>query len=159
MLHPIDSFTSGLPDGIGNSFQHHKQHRQIITRQTFSQPLSDSFFCYIFSFPLVLSMISSYSISKVCILPKFCVLEKLVTCGVTRSYNFLLFSLSSLNCLSSFAVTKPKQKRKKSTSHCLRSPILGLKKSPNIIAKTTSTAFDVVSSRMYVAPSKMKVVP
>ena len=92
VLHPIGSFTSlfllytGLPDCIGNSFQHHKQHRQN-TRQAFSQPLSDSFFYYIFSFPLVLSIISSYSFSKVCILPKFCVLEKLVTCGVIRSYS------------------------------------------------------------------------
>ena len=92
VLHPIDSFTglflmyTGLPDCIGNSFQqHHKQHRQN-TRQAFSQPLSDSFSYYIFSCPLVLSIISSNSFSKVCLLPKFCVLEKLVTCGVIRSY-------------------------------------------------------------------------
>ena len=50
-----------------NAGQHHKQHRQN-TRQTFLQPLSGSFFYYIFSFPFVLSIISSYySFSKLCI--------------------------------------------------------------------------------------------
>ena len=77
---------TGLPDCIWNSFQHHKQHRQN-TRQTFSQPFSGSFFYYIFSFPLVLSIISSYSSSKLCTLPKLCIWGKLGTCGVIRSYN------------------------------------------------------------------------
>ena len=100
VLHSIDSFTSlllmctGLPDCIWNSFQHHKQHRQN-TRQTFSQPFSGSFFYYIFSFPIVLSIISSYSSSKLCTLPKLCIWGKLGTCGVIRPYN-LAFSLQNV---------------------------------------------------------------
>ena len=107
VLHPIDSFTSlflmytGLPDCIGNSFQqHHKQHRQN-TRQAFSQPLSDSFSYYIFSCPLVLSIISSNSFSKVCLLPKFCVLEKI---GNMWGYPVLLFDYFPFGTL-------PKSKR------------------------------------------------
>ena len=93
-LHPIDRFTSlflmytGLLDCTWNSFQHHKWRRQN-TRQTFSQPFSGSFFYYTFSFPVVLSTISVYSFSKLCILPKLCIWGKLGTCGVLRSYNYL----------------------------------------------------------------------
>ena len=88
-LYKLVRYYTSLPDRIWNSFQRHKQHRQN-TRQPFSQPFSGSFFCYIFSFPLVLSSISSYSFSKLCILPKLCIWGKLGTCGVIRPYYFFV---------------------------------------------------------------------
>ena len=85
-----------------SAFQHRKQDRQN-TRQTFSQPLSDSFFYYIF--PLLRFPFYYFISLFYCIVPQFCILEKSATCGVIRSYNFGKFkSLDFQECSSTVYV-------------------------------------------------------